>query len=88
MGLPSARRTQTTWRGDNGHPKMVGGLEHLHYEEKVRETAPRSWETLLRPLILKRGLEERWRETFYQACSDRARSDSFKLREGRLIDWI
>lgn len=38
VGLPSARKTWTSWREANGGSKMVGGLEYLPCEERLRET--------------------------------------------------
>ncbi|KAK4821287.1 hypothetical protein QYF61_017651 [Mycteria americana] len=64
---------------------MVRGLEHLSYEERLRELRREgSEETLLRPFTTDRELRRKVGERlFTKACSDRTRGNGFKLKEGR-----
>ena len=65
---------------------MVRGLEHLSYEERLRELGLFSLEK--RRLqgafqYLKGAYRTDGENLFSEACCDRTRSNGFKLREGR-----
>ena len=69
--------------------KMIRGLEHLSYEESLRELG---WFSLKRRLwgdviaafrYLKGAYRKDGENIFSRACCDRTRSSGFKLREGR-----
>jgi len=68
---------------------MIRGLEHLSYEERLRQLGLFSMEKrrLRGDLIaafpyLKEAYEKDGDRLFSRACCDRTRSNSFKLREG------
>jgi len=71
--------------------KMIGGMEHLFYEERLRELGLFSLEKrrlqgcrLIAGLQYLKGTYRKDGENlFIKACCDRTRSNGFKLREGR-----
>jgi len=70
--------------------KIIQGLEHLSYEERLREFGLFSLEKrrLLRHLIaafqyLKGPIGKTGKKLFSRGSCDRTRSNGFKLREGR-----
>ncbi|KGL91096.1 hypothetical protein N301_01753, partial [Charadrius vociferus] len=70
--------------------RMIGGLEHLSYEEKLRELGLFSLEKrrlrghLVAAFQYLKGAYRRAGEgLFTRACSDRMRGNGFKLEEGR-----
>ena len=69
--------------------KMVGGLEHLSYEERPRELALFSlekrslWEDLVTTFqYIKQACKKNGYTLFSKDCCDRTRTSSFKLKEG------
>jgi len=67
---------------------MMGGLEHLSYEERLRELGLFSLEEASgRPYcslpVPEGACRKDGENIFSRACCDRARSNGFKLREGR-----
>jgi len=67
---------------------MITGLEHLFYEERLRELELFSLEKrmLQGDLIaakIKVAYKKNGYKLFSRACCDRARGNGFKLREGR-----
>ncbi|GAB0206588.1 hypothetical protein GRJ2_003124400 [Grus japonensis] len=70
--------------------KLIGGLEHLSYEDKLREVGLFSLEErrLQGDLIvayqyLKGAYRKAGEGLFIRECSDRTRGNGFKLKEGR-----
>ncbi|GAB0180752.1 hypothetical protein GRJ2_000540500 [Grus japonensis] len=68
--------------------KMIRGLEHLSYEDRLREFSCSAWRRLWGDLIvafqyIKDSYKKDGEIFFTRACSDRTRSNSFKLKEGR-----
>jgi len=70
--------------------KMIPGLKHLAYEERLSEFGLFSLEKRrLREHLtaafqyLKGSYWKDWKNIFSKACCDRTRSNGFKLREGR-----
>jgi len=70
--------------------KMIRGLEHLLYEERLRELMMFSlkkrtlWGEFLAAFqYLKGAYRKEEGNLFIRACYDRTRSNGFKLREGR-----
>ncbi|KAK4827216.1 hypothetical protein QYF61_015244 [Mycteria americana] len=73
-----------------GATKMIRGMEHLSYEERLRELGLFSLEKrrLQGDLIvafqcIKEAYKKDRERLFTKACSDRTRSNSFKLKESR-----
>ena len=68
---------------------MMGGLEHLPDEDRLRELGLFSLEeALVRPYsglpVLKGGYRKDGEGLFIRVCSDRVRGNDFKLKGGRL----
>ncbi|GAB0188877.1 hypothetical protein GRJ2_001353000 [Grus japonensis] len=71
--------------------KMIRGLEHLSYEDRLRELGLFSLEkrklqgNLIAAFQYLKGVYKKAGEgLFTRACSDKTRSNGFKLKEGRL----
>ena len=68
---------------------MIRGLEHLSYEDRLRELGRFSLEKrrvrgdLRAAASAWRGRQEGWRGAFTRGCSDGTRGNSLKLAEGR-----
>jgi len=69
---------------------MVRGMEHLCYEERLRELGLFSLEKrrlrgefIVAFQYLKGAYRKEGKNLFNKACCDRTRSTGFKLREGR-----
>jgi len=75
---------------------MIQGLEHLSYEEGVRELGlfslekRRCWADLIAAFqCLKGAYRKEGANLFSRACCNRTRSSGFKLRESRFrLDMI
>ena len=70
--------------------KMIRGLEHLSYEERLRDLGlfslekRRLWGNLIAAFQYPKGAYKKAGEgLFTRACSDRPRGNGFKLKEGR-----
>jgi len=70
--------------------KMIQGLEHLYYKDRLRELGlvqPGEEKAAGRPYsslpVPEGGYRKNGGNIFSSACCDRARSNGFKLREGR-----
>ena len=70
--------------------EMIRGLEHLSYEDRLRELElfnlerRRLWGDLIVAFqYLKWGCKREWDRLFSRVYCDRTRGNSFKLREGR-----
>ena len=73
-----------------GATKIVRGLEHLSYEDKLRELGlfslekRRLWGDLIAAFqYLKGAYRKAGKGLFIRACSDSIRRNVFKLKEGR-----
>jgi len=71
--------------------KVSRGLEHLCYEERLRELGlfslekRRRWGDLIEAFkYLKGACKKDGKKHFSRACCDRTRANGFKLKEGRL----
>ena len=70
--------------------KMIRGLEHLTYEDRLRELGlfdlekRRLWEDIIVDFqYLKGAYRKAGERPFVRACSNRTRGNGFKLEEGR-----
>ncbi|KAK4832976.1 hypothetical protein QYF61_026802 [Mycteria americana] len=61
--------------------KMIRGLEHLSYEDRLRELGLFSLEKTFQ--YLKGAYKKAGEGLFTRACSDRTKGNGFKLKEGR-----
>jgi len=84
---PSAQERQgAVGAGPEEATKKVRGLEHLSYEERLRELGQFSLENTAGDLIaafqyLKGAYRKDGDKLFSRACSHRARGNDFKLKE-------
>ena len=69
---------------------MIRGLEHLRYEDRLRELGlfslekRRLWGDLTAAfLYLKRAYKQEWSQLFERVDNSRTRGNGFKLKEGR-----
>ena len=68
---------------------MIRGWEQLSCEDRLRKLqlfslGKKLGDTPYSSFPESKGsIQENWRGTFYMACGDRARSNAFKLKEGR-----
>ncbi|KFQ48770.1 hypothetical protein N334_03242, partial [Pelecanus crispus] len=77
-------------RVQRGAMKMIRGLEHFSYEDRLRELGSfilekrRLWADLIAAFqYLKGSYKKAGEGLFTRACSDRTRGNGFKLKEGR-----
>jgi len=68
---------------------MIRGLEHLSYEARLRELGlfilekRRLWADLIAAFQYLKGPTKKLERVFTRVCSDRTRSNGFKLKEGK-----
>jgi len=86
-GALSTGKTWTCWSGSRGGPQK--GLEHLSYEERLRELVlfslkkRRLWGHLIAAFQYLKGAYKKGGEgLFKRAWTDRTRGNGFNLKEG------
>ena len=90
-GALSTRMMQSCWEWVQRRAmKMIRGLEHLSYEERLRELElfslekRRHWEDVTVIFQYLKGASKQERDQlFTQVDSDRTKGNGFKLKEGR-----